>query len=140
MNRRTSYPAVYALLRTAADIADHYVQTHHQATHKARPGTEGHSALAGHCLSYVTTQAVILGAGNHLLGLDLRPRHMAVALAFSGVTHYALDRRWPLRRFAELIGKREFYELGGPLGGAYLMDQAGHHFAEGIAAYLAVRD
>lgn len=140
MNRRTSFPAVYALLRVAADVADHWVQSDHQAQHKAKPGREGHLALAGHVASYVGTQAAALVVGNHVLGLGLRPRSMAAALALSGATHYLIDRRWPVRRVAEATGKGSFYELGGPLGGAYLLDQATHHLVEGFAAYVAVRD
>lgn len=138
--RRAAYPAAYALLRVAADVADHWVQTDHQAQHKAKPGREGHAALARHVASYTATQAAALLVGNRLLGLGLRPRSMAAALALSGATHYVIDRRWPVRRTAEATGKGRFYELGGPLGGAYLLDQATHHLAEAVAAYVAVRD
>lgn len=141
MNRRPSaYAAVYALFRVAADVADHWVQSDHQAQHKAKPGAEGHKALGGHVASYTVTQAAALLIGNRALGLGLRPRSMAAALALSGATHYLIDRRWPVRKAAEATGKGGFYELGGPLGGAYLLDQATHHLAEGFAAYLAVRD
>lgn len=138
--RSTAFPAVYALLRVAADVADHWVQSDHQAQHKAKPGAEGHKALAGHVASYTATQAAALVAGNKLLGLGLRPRSMVAALALSGATHYVIDRRWPVRQTAEATGKGSFYELGGPLGGAYLLDQATHHLAEGVAAFVAIRD
>ncbi|WP_217553098.1 transcriptional regulator [Streptomyces sp. GbtcB6] len=138
--KSTAFPAVYALLRVAADTADHWVQSDHQAQHKAKPGAEGHKALAAHVASYTATQAVALLAGNRILGLGLRGRSMAAALALSGATHYLIDRRWPVRRAAEALGKGAFYQLGGPLGGAYLLDQATHHLVEGIAAFIAVRD
>ncbi|ODA75564.1 hypothetical protein [Streptomyces sp. AVP053U2] len=140
MNRRTAYPAVYALLRVAADVADHWVQSDHQAQHKAKPGVEGYKALAGHVGSYAATQAAVLLIGNRALGLGLRGRSMAAALALSAGTHAVIDRRWPVRKAAEATGKGNFYQLGGPLGGAYLLDQATHHGMEAIAAYLAVRD
>jgi hypothetical protein len=140
MDRRTAYPAVYALLRIAADVADHWIQSDHQATHKAKPGIEGHAALAGHVASYTATQAAALLIGNRALHLGLRPRSMAAALALSGATHYLIDRRWPVQRMAEAAGKGAFYQLGGPLGGAYLLDQATHHLCEAAAAFLAVRD
>ncbi|MFS8200493.1 transcriptional regulator (plasmid) [Streptomyces sp. CWNU-52B] len=140
MNRSTTYPAVYALLRVAADVADHWVQSDHQAQHKAKPGTEGHKALAGHVATYTATQAAALLVGNHALRLGLRPRNMAAALALSASTHYLIDRRWPVRKAAEATGKAAFYNLGGPLGGAYLLDQATHHAAEAVAAFLAVRN
>jgi hypothetical protein len=140
VDRRTAYPAVYALLRIAADVADHWVQSDHQAQHKAKPGIEGHKALAGHVASYVGTQAAALLIGNHALDLGLRPRSMAAALVLSGATHYLTDRRWPVQQMAEATGKGAFYQLGGPLGGAYRLDQATHHLCEGAAAFLAVRD
>ncbi|MEU9245703.1 transcriptional regulator [Streptomyces sp. NPDC048385] len=138
--KATAFPAVYALLRVAADTADHWVQSDHQAQHKAKPGREGHTALARHVASYTATQAAALLVGNRVLGLGLRGRSMAAALALSGATHYLIDRRWPVRKLAEATGKGSFYTLGGPLGGAYLLDQATHHLAEGIAAFIAVRD
>ena len=138
--RGASYAAAYALLRAAADVADHWVQSDHQARHKALPGAEGHKALAAHVASYSATQGAALLVGNRLLGLGLRPRSIAAALALSASTHYLIDRRWPVRRAAERLGKGRFYELGGPLGGAYLLDQSAHHAAEAVAAYLAVRD
>jgi hypothetical protein len=137
--RAAAFPAAYVLLRIAADVADHWVQTDHQAQHKAKPGFEGHRALAGHVASYAATQALVLLAGNRALGLGLRGRSMAAALALSGATHYVIDRRWPVQKAADATGKAPFYRMGGPLGGAYLMDQSAHHFMEGIAAYVATR-
>ena len=54
-------------------------------------------------------------------------------------THYLIDRRWPVKRLADATGKSTFYGLGGPLGGAYRLDQAAHHTAETIAAVVAAR-
>lgn len=139
MNRTATFPAVYALLRVAADVADHWVQSDHQAQHKAKPGAEGHRALAGHVATYTATQAAALLVGNRALGLGLRGRSMAAALALSSATHYVIDRRWPVRKTAEATGKGAFYKLGGPLGGAYLLDQAAHHLAEATAAIIAAR-
>lgn len=156
-NRPGAFGAVYALLRVAADVADHWVQSDHQARYKAEPGAEGHKALAGHVGSYVATQAAALVAGNRLLGLGLRPRNIAAALALSGVTHYVIDRRWTVQALAKATHKSNFYDLGtgahpqhpvtadgtpaAVLGtGAYALDQAAHNLAEGVAAYLAVRD
>lgn len=137
--KATRFAAAYALLRVAADTADHWVQTDHQAQHKALPGAAGHRALARHVAGYAATQAVALAAGNRLLGLGLRPSSLASAVAFSAATHYLIDRRWPVRKAADALGKGPFYALGGPLGGAYLLDQAAHHLMEGVAAGLAAR-
>jgi hypothetical protein len=138
-SRAARFSAAYALFRIAADVADHWIQTDHQAQHKAKPGLEGHRALAGHVASYTVTQALVLLAGNRALGLGLRGRSMACALALSGATHYVIDRRWPVQKAANATKKMPFYEMGGPLGGAYLMDQSAHHLMEGVAAYMATR-
>lgn len=138
-SRGAAFPAAYALLRIAADVADHWIQTDHQARHKTLPGAAGHAALLRHVAGYTATQALALTAGNRALGLGLRPRSIAAAVALSGATHYLVDRRRPVRRAAEALGKGSFYTLGGPLGGAYLLDQAAHHLMEGAAAYLATR-
>lgn len=136
-SRAAKFAAVYALMRTAADVADHWLQTAHQARHKALPGCEGHRALAAHVASYTAAQGITLAAGSRLLDLGLRGRSIALALAISGATHYLLDRRWPVERLAAATGKAGFYTLGGPLGGAYQLDQAAHHLAEAIAAITA---
>lgn len=137
--RAAAFPAAYALLRVAADVGDHWVQTDRQAQHKALPGRQGHQALARHVAGYAATQAAALTVGNRALGLGMRRRSMVVAVALSAATHYVIDRRWPVRRAADALGKGPFYTLGGPLGGAYLLDQSAHHLMEGVAAYVATR-
>ncbi|WP_424213571.1 transcriptional regulator [Streptomyces sp. BI20] len=152
MTAAARYGAVYALLRAAADLGDHWVQTHGQACRKAAPGRAGHAALAGHVVTYVATQGAALALGNRLLGLGLRPGRVAAALALSGATHYVIDRRWPLERLSAAIGKQGFYDLGADtlhtadgvtgahLGrGSYAMDQAAHHAVEAVAALIAAR-
>lgn len=129
----------YAAFRTAAAVGDHLFQTSHQALHKADEGLPGHRAVAGHVASYAGTQALSLAAANRLLDLGLKPSRIAAAVAFSAATHWFIDRRWPVRRLADAMGKGEFYELGGPLGGAYVMDQSIHHAFEAVAAVIAGR-
>lgn len=140
MSKAGNAAAAYAALRTAAAVADHWVQTSHQAAHKADEGLDGHKAMAGHIASYAGAQAVALAAANHLLGMKLRPSRMAAAVAFSAATHWFIDRRWPVRRLCDATGKRGFHDLGGPLGGAYVLDQSAHHLMEAVAAVVAARD
>lgn len=152
---------VYAALRTAAHVADHWFQTGHQAMHKADAGMKGHAAMAGHVATYAGTQAVALVAVDRLLDVGLKPRSIAAAVALSAATHWFIDRRWPVRRLAETLGKTGckrdgrctepehesdgsdcdggFHQLGGPLGGAYILDQSAHHLMEGAAAVLAAK-
>lgn len=131
--------AAYAALRTAAHVADHWVQTGHQAAHKGDSGVTGHRAMAGHIAGYAGAQAVALVAVNHLLDIGLKPRGIAAAVAFSAATHWFIDRRWPVRKLADATGHRGFHDLGGPLGGAYILDQSAHHLMEGVAAVVAAR-
>lgn len=140
MTSRAAQAAVaYAALRTAARVADHWGQTSHQAMHKADPGIKGHAAMAGHVASYAASQAAALVAVNKVLDAGLSPRGIAAAVAFSAATHWFIDRRWPVRKLAEATGKEGFHQMGGPLGGAYILDQSAHHLMEGIAAVMATR-
>ena len=161
-NKAGKFAAALSAMRMAAHVADHWFQTSHQAMHKADSGADGHKAMAGHVATYAGGQAVALVAANKLLDLKLKPSHMAAAIAFSGATHWFIDRRWPVRKASELLGKTGckrdglcadpehapdgsncdggFHGLGGPLGGAYILDQSAHHLCETLAAYLAVRD
>ncbi|MFF2074624.1 transcriptional regulator [Kitasatospora sp. NPDC058162] len=159
--RAARFAASYALLRAAGDVADHFVQTCHQAAtkghHDHNPGQSsaaGRRACAAHVATYTATQAAVLLAGTRLLGVRLRPAPVTAALALSAVTHYVADRREPLRRLADAVGIGDFYALGTPghpaypttrngkyaptLGtGAYALDQAWHHAFETIAALIA---
>lgn len=140
MSKAGNAAAAYGAMRTAAAVADHWVQTSHQAAHKADAGLDGHKAMAGHIASYAGAQAVALAAANQLLGMKLRPSRMVAAVAFSAATHWFIDRRWPVRRLCDATGKRGFHDLGGPLGGAYILDQSAHHLMEAVAAVVAARD
>jgi len=131
--------AAYAALRTAAHVADHWFQTSHQAAHKADEGAAGHRVMAGHIASYAGAQAVALVVANGLLGMKLKPGRIAAAVAVSAATHWFIDRRWPVRKLAEAMGHQGFHGLGGPLGGAYILDQSAHHLMEAVAAVVAAR-
>lgn len=153
--------AVYAAMRTAAHVADHWLQTGHQAVHKADAGVPGHRAMAGHIASYAGAQAVAVVAADRLLGMGLKPGRIVAAVAVSAATHWFIDRRWPVRKLAEVLDKTGckrdgrctepehapdgsdcdggFHALGGPLGGAYVLDQSAHHLMEAAAAVVAAR-
>ncbi|MFE7194034.1 hypothetical protein [Kitasatospora sp. NPDC057541] len=160
--RTARFAAAYALLRAGADIGDHLVQSDHCARTKgatdaapakvlnddgqviATHGTAaGRRACAIHCLTYTATQAAALLLGARALGLRLRPGQVAAALAISGLTHYAIDRRVPngvLQRFADATGKGAFYRLADHgINGAARMDAACHHGFETIAAAVLAR-
>lgn len=160
-NRAANAAVAYAAMRTAAHVADHWVQTSHQAAHKADAGADGHRAMAGHVASYAGAQAVALVAADRLLGMRLRPSRIAAAIAVSAATHWFIDRGWPVRRAAEALGKTGckrggrcadhehapdgsdcdggMHELGCHFGGRYQLDQSAHHLCEAVAAMVAAR-
>lgn len=140
-------PAVFVALWVAHQIADHWVQTEHQAATKGQPGWRGRIACAAHVTTYTLTALAFLAALAWRTGIDLDPGRVALALAVSAVSHYIADRRTPLRAIAELVGRSRFYALGAPrpgrednpsLGtGAYALDQSWHHGWLFVAALIA---
>lgn len=157
--RAVRFTTAYALLRTAADLADHWVQSDYCAQVKGATDqapvtfkderttvetihgtTDGIKACAWHCCTYTATQALALILGSRALGLRLNPVATTVGLAFSGLTHYAADRRVPnglLERLAKATGKKRFYRLADHgMNGAYCLDQAWHHAFETVAALI----
>ncbi|WP_371480553.1 hypothetical protein [Kitasatospora sp. NBC_00315] len=144
-SRAARFAASYALFRAAADVADHWIQSDHQATVKGQHyHTDGQSSAAGrracaaHVAAYTATQAGALLLGSHVLGIRLKPGPVVAALAVSAVTHYVADRREPLRRLADATGKSAFVRLADHgMNGAYCLDQAWHHAFETAAAVIA---
>ncbi|MGW6916675.1 hypothetical protein ACWGB8_23040 [Kitasatospora sp. NPDC054939] len=142
--RAARFAAAYALLRAAADVADHWIQTDHQAAtkghhnHNRQSSADGRRACAAHVAAYTATQGAVLLAGSRLLGIRLRPGPVAAALVLSALTHYAADRREPLRKLADATGKGKFVRLADHgMNGAYCLDQAWHHAFETCAAAIA---
>lgn len=159
MNHRAStFAAAYALLRAAADHADHWGQSDFDAQAKAATdaapvtyehgdgrvtvvGTDGgRRACLRHVVQYTATQGLVLVAGTRALGIRLHPAAVAAALAVSGATHFAADRRVPrglLQRLAEAAGKENFFNLADfGMNGRYCLDQSWHHSWETLAALL----
>jgi hypothetical protein len=117
-----------AALTAAHQVADHWVQTDHQAATKGGQGWRARLACARHVATYTTTQGLALVGAAKWLGVPLAGRWTAAALATSAVTHYVADRREPLRRMAEATNLGRFYRLKADgLNGAYLMDQSWHY-------------
>ncbi|MFJ3914393.1 hypothetical protein [Streptomyces vinaceus] len=155
-HRATAFAAAYALLRSAADYADHWGQSDFDAQAKAATddapvtytyengptvtvGTRGgRRACAHHVIQYTATQGLVLLAGARVLRIRLHPAAVAAALAVSGLTHYAADRRVPqglLHRLAKASGKERFFKLADyGMNGAYCLDQSWHHTWETLAA------
>jgi hypothetical protein len=139
-----SFAVVLPALLVAHQVADHWVQTDHQAGQKGRPGWAGRWACGKHVTTYtvVTTLAVLAVWG--LFALPLSVAGVVAGQVVSAVTHYWADRRSTLAALAEATGSGAFYRLGVPrpgrddnpsLGtGAYALDQSWHWLWLGVAA------
>jgi hypothetical protein len=125
-------------LSAAHQVADHWVQTDHQARTKGGTGWRARLACAAHVATYTGTQALALTAAAKWLRVPLSGPATALALATSAATHYFADRREPLRKLAEAAGHAPFYRMNtGGLNGAYLMDQSFHYGWIFVAALVA---
>ncbi|MEU4788170.1 DUF3307 domain-containing protein [Micromonospora tulbaghiae] len=141
-----TFAAVFVALFVAHQVADHWIQTQHQADCKGRPGWPGRIACAAHVTTYTLTALVTLAALALSTDLDVNAGNVAAGLTISAVTHYIADRRTPLKRLAELTGSDRFYALGTPrpdrddnpsLGtGSYALDQSFHYLFLFVAALV----
>jgi hypothetical protein len=104
-------------LYAAHHVGDYWVQTDHQARHKGDAGAGGRLQCLAHVLTYLLTQQAFLIVLAAVTGWHPDAWQLAAAMAISGVTHYAADRRehglmyWLARRAP---GKAAFLELGRP--------------------------
>lgn len=127
-----------AALTAAHQVADHWIQTDHQARTKGGRGRRAQMACARHVATYATTQALAMVGAARWLSVPLTGRWTGAALVLSAVTHYVADRREPLRKMAKATGRGPFYGLAsGGLNGAYLLDQSWHYGWIFAAALLA---
>lgn len=119
------------------DFADYWLQTSHQAAHKAARGWYGRLACLRHVTGYTAAQALSAALLVHVTGTPLPPVALLAALAVSGGTHYVLDRRAPLHWLVRLadrlhLGKTDFVDRGG----APHLDQAAHKLMITVAAVV----
>lgn len=148
-SRAARFAAAFAALYAAHQVGDHIVQLDRDAQDKGKPGREGQAACARHVASYTATAAAALAATEAVTRAGIRPGRALAGLLLSAATHYVIDRRKPLRRFAEMSGHADFYQLGMPrpgrddkpcLGtGAYALDQSAHVGCLFLAALIASR-
>jgi hypothetical protein len=129
--------AVFMMLFAAHQVADHWVQSQHQADTKGSAGWRGRLACAAHVATYTATALAAVLALVWRTGLDVAPGAVAAGLTVSAVTHYIADRRTPLRRIADATGSGPFYRLNtAGINGAYLLDQSWHIGWLAVAALI----
>jgi hypothetical protein len=127
MTAAAVFAAVSAAYAAGHWAGDYWVQTHRQACAKGGPGWPGRRACAAHVTTYTLTLTACLALAWWRLALPLSLPWAAAGLAVSAVTHYAADRRWPLRALAARTGKLGYHDLGDGLAtGAAHLDQAWH--------------
>ena len=135
-DRALVFAVVLPTLLVAHNVADHVVQTDHQAGHKAAATVQGWRALGGHVGSYSAVSATALAAVTAVTGVRPGWRGVAGGLVFSAVTHAVLDRRWPVTAILRAARAPGFAAMTSPLHGPYLADQALHHGCLLISALL----
>lgn len=138
--------AVSVALYAAHQVADHWIQTSHQAATKGAPGWRGRAACAAHVATYTVTAVVALTGLMAATGWTPTLGRLIAGLGVSAASHYWAERRTPLAGLCDRLGKTGFYQLGAPrpghddnpsLGtGAYALDQAWHVGWLFIAALL----
>jgi hypothetical protein len=131
-----TFAVVLPALLVAHHVADHWIQTERQTIYKGRPGWAGRRACAAHVATYTAVTAGVTGLMWLLFALPIALAGFLIGQAVSAVTHYWADRRTPLARLADVIGKGEMVTFGAPrpgrddnshLGtGAYALDQSWH--------------
>ena len=139
MNRRAlRFAALLPALLVAHSVADHWLQTSHQASTKGRDGWPGRVACGKHVASYTATTAATVAVLDRTLGLGVSRRGLVAGQLVSAVSHYWADRRDPLRRLAERVNLGGFYRAGQPPfnTGAHALDQSWHWAWLGVAALV----
>lgn len=120
------FAVTLAVLYAAHQVADHWIQTHHQACHKALPGLRGWFALIGHVSTYTATLAVVLAVvAWRFPTLDYSAGLVVAGLTVNAISHGWADRRTPLRALAVKLGKGSYWD--DVPGGSYQLDQAWHY-------------
>jgi hypothetical protein len=123
------------VLYAAHQVADHWIQTHHQACHKAATGPRGWLALFGHVATYTATLAAVLAAvAWRFPVLDYSAGMVAAGLIVNAISHGWADRRSPLRALAVAVGKGSYWD--DVPGGAYQLDQAWHYGWLAVCAFI----
>lgn len=131
MNAR--FAALFVILLVAHHVGDYWIQVDRQTVSKSLPGWRGRLACAVHVTTYTVTLLLALLGASWRLEMPLGMGQVALGLIVSAVTHYAADRRVPLRRLALATGHGSRWVDS---GGLAFLDQAWHLAWLGIVALI----
>lgn len=139
MTSTDTFVFLFVVFFVGHHLGDYWVQTHHQACTKGKPGAEGRLACLRHVWGVTATKVVVLVVATVVTGADTSPVFLPIAMAVDAASHYWADRRVTLEGLAghlAFMGKDQFYRLGSPrpdhddnmtLGtGAAHLDQSWH--------------
>src|SRR5690606_928380 len=82
-----AFAATFVALFVAHQVADHWVQTSHQAAHKGLPGHEGRLACLAHVASYTLTTTLAVLVVWLALDLPVTPVGVLLGQDVSAVAH-----------------------------------------------------
>lgn len=105
---------VWAAFVVAHQVADHWVQTCHQAANKGGDSWPGRIACARHVATYTATTSLLVAMVLLVFATPVTAGGFVTGQIVSAVTHYWADRRTTLKAAAYRFGNGEFYELGAP--------------------------
>lgn len=147
-----------ALQATFADVhpfCDQWLQSSADAAGKGLPGPEGARHCARHVAGYSAGQLAAAVAVTRALGVRVPLAALLAGTAVNAVTHYAIDRREPLKKAARVLGKGGYLkhatvqrrpgqvDESGPGTALMELDQAAHRaigvLASLVTTWLALR-
>ena len=134
------FGTVMAALLVGHYLGDYFIQTDHQARHKGLTGlrsAEGRANCAMHAYTYTVTLLIVLSGALWAESVTFSGYDALITLAVlaaNGVTHYMIDRRWTLERFARLIGKSGW--IDNDAEALPKLDQAAHIVLLGAASLV----
>jgi hypothetical protein len=144
----STFAALLTAWIVAHPIGDFWVQTDHQASRKGLPGSEGRRPCLMHAGTYLATLMVLTLPVLAFPDVHVSVPGILAAYGITGLSHYAIDRRWTLKAVAVRLGKLGFHDVGAPRDGkddnrqvgtgAFWLDQAAHGFFLYVAALVAV--
>jgi hypothetical protein len=109
-----TFATVLLGMLVAHTVADHWIQTDHQAATKGAAGWRGRWACARHVATYTAATAGVVGllVVTHLAVMS--PLGFLAGQLVSAVTHYWGDRIVTMAKLASALGSGGFYRMGKP--------------------------